>query len=296
MPGGNDDQSNYTGGAPWKGGVNPGVSNAPAVKDNGLIPGTDIPSTGNPITDAALIQQIQLEQAVPQFDPYRNAGLVGLEQYTEGSTAEGLDDVLARIMSGESFGQLKDERTRAVQGQLAAGGLTRSGKAINEAANVPSNIALMLDQILSGRQGNLAEGGFMASSQIADLTTRVGEAIASGILGNEASENARDAAKDTNRSNLFGAALGGLGTAAAGYFSDPRLKENVKVITTIGPLDFVEWDWIPETEGTIVRDCPTQGFLSTQVREHYPQHIGTFGGYDVINYSGLIESLETSCH
>lgn len=245
----------------------------------------------DPFTQAANVQVDALNNAIPLFDPYRQAGLQGLQGYQQGSTAQGLDEILQQIMGGDLFGSLVDERTRSVEGMLGSGGLSRSGAAIEEGAKIPTDIAMMLEGILSGRQGALADSGYVATSEIGGLTSQVGEAIASGILGREAQNSANKANKQTNQSNLLGSIAGGLGMA----FSDPRLKTNVTGNGKIGPLTLVEWDWIPETKGTIVENMPTIGFMSTEIKEHYPEYVSEFGGYDIIDYPGLLGRLEETC-
>ncbi len=256
-----------------------------------FIPGTEIVSSGNPITDAATVQVHQLNQAIPLFDPYMESGQRSLERVEQGSTVEGLDQIIAQILSGDSFQSLIGDRTRAVEGQLSAGGLTRSGQAIEDAADIPTDLAFAIEQMLSGRQGSLATGGFAATSQIGDLTTQIGEAIASGILGNEASRNA----DKTRSNNKTGAFLGALGSIAGGLFSDPGLKENVRQKGKIGPLDLVKWDWTEDAQKTIAGSCPSVGFMSTQVKEFYPDCVGEYGGFDMVDYPKLIAEL-AKCH
>ena len=261
-----------------------------------FIPGTQIVSSGNPITDAATVQVHQLNQAIPLFDPYMKAGKRGLRRFEKGSTIGGLDQIMAQIFGGDAFGSVIDERTRAVQGQLGAGGLMRSGQGIEDAADIPTDLGFAIEQMLSGRQGDLATGGFAATSQIGDLTTQIGEAIASGILGNEASRNAAKSRSSNRTGSLIsagGSILGGM--AMSGMFSDPSLKENVRAKGKIGPLDLVEWDWTESAQDTVVGEYPTVGFMSTQVREFFPDCVGEHGGFDVVDYPKLIGEL-AKCH
>ena len=163
----------------------------------------------NPIDDAAAIQARKLKQAKRMFKPYREAGIEGLQNFQDGSTVQGLDEILAQIFGSDTFGALNEERTRAVQGGLAAGGLTRSGAGVEEMAAVPTDIAMFLEQLLSGRNADLAGFGFQSSANMADLTTRVGEAIASGYLGNEQMKVQRE----NSRNDLKGSIITGIGAA-----------------------------------------------------------------------------------
>lgn len=164
------------------------------------------------INNAAGVQGRALQDVIPMFQPYQETGLDAYNQYAQGSTPEGLDAILAQIMGGDAFKSLVDQRGESITNQLAAGGLTRSGEAIEQSAQLPVDVAMLLEALLSGRQGSLAETGYGATSNIANLTTGIGEAIASGILGTEAQKNAERAASQTNKYQLAGAALGGLGS------------------------------------------------------------------------------------
>jgi hypothetical protein len=86
----------------------------------------------------------------------------------------------------------------------------------------------------------------------------------------------------------MGSIIGG-GLAA---LSDPTLKTNITKIDEIGPLGVYTWEWIPELKGSFAEKMPTKGFLSTQVREHFPNRVKTFGGFDMIDYGNLLEDLK----
>ena len=161
------------------------------------------------------------------FDPFQQAGLGGLEGLVEGSTAGGLDQRLGEIFGSQNFQNLVGERERAVQGQLAAGGLTRSGTALEEIANVPTELGFNIENLLSGRQGQLAGQGFNATTNLANLRQTLGQNIggnvasgglagAQGILGGRANQAA-------GVGNLFGTVGGisrggGLGNILGGLF------------------------------------------------------------------------------
>jgi hypothetical protein len=246
------------------------------------------------------------EELRRQFDisqqnlaPFLQAGTSGLGQLQESSTLGGIDAMLAEIMGGGAFGSLVDERTRAVEGQLAAGGLTRSGAGIQAAAAVPTDLAFQLEQLLFGRNQDLvnmgqstavgqANLGSQTAQSIASQQNQAAQAQASGILGAQQAQTAGA----QNLLNL-GATLGSAALLApTGTFSDPLLKENIREIGKVGPLTLVEWDWKEETKGTIIEHCPTMGFMSTDVQEHYPDMVDEFGGYQVVKYGELLDRLE----
>jgi hypothetical protein len=187
---------------------------------------------------------------------------------------------------------LISERQRALQGQLAAGGLTRSGTALEEAAAIPTDLGSQIEQMLSGRTSALAGSGQNAaaqlgafgadaSSSLAGIQQQSGQAISSGIL---ADQQARAQASQ----NFLNTA----GTIGSIFFSDPALKENVEEIGETGGLKIVQWDWIEKTKGTMIEGCGTIGFMADEVKEVYPQHVYEFGGFMMIDYPALLDELE----
>lgn len=242
------------------------------------------------ITEAGAVETDFLNQAMQQIQ-----GLLGLSGGA--TTAGGLDDALSQILGGDQFGTLVEERQRGITGQLAAGGLTRSGAAITEGARVPTDLAFDIENMLAGRQSEDRAFTGDVTGQIAQLLAGIGgtqggairgaaEAEASGILGEKQFEFQQSQANQQSQDNTMGTIITGLALA----FSDPRLKENIKELGKIGPLTLVEWDWKTEAPD-IVKVCRTTGFLSTEVKKHYPEHVSSFGGFDVIHYEDLSNAI-----
>lgn len=241
---------------------------------------------------------------------FASAGLEGLAGVQEGSTTPGLADRLNEIMNSDVFSGVVDERFGQLQNQLGVSGLRRSGTALEESAALPLDVALALEQQQFGRQQGLAEQGLGAIGTQGDFARGVGglqvgrggvlgegirgaaEAEAGGILG----EKQFEFLKKQNSANRGGGSDIGdtlikLAPLAIAAFSDPRLKTNVRNIGKIGVLDLIKWDWIPEVAGTIVENTATIGFMSTQVKEHYPDLVVPFGGFDTVKYGQLVERL-----
>jgi hypothetical protein len=224
--------------------------------------------------------------------PFLEAGQAQLPVLEERATVGGLDEILAQIFGSEQFGALEAERGRAVEGQLAAGGLTRSGTALTEAARVPTDLGFQIEQMLTGRSGALAgqgqgAGGQIAqlgagtSSGIANLLSASGAAQASGILGQQQ-------AKASGGQNILNTAA----TVASIFFSDPSLKKNVEEISDYGDLKLYQWDWIDAAKDTMINKCATIGFMADEVKEKFPQFVYEFCGFMVIDYEPLLEELE----
>jgi len=168
---------------------------------------SDTGAGGRAAAAAAQESRQSEERARKDLGPFVQAGQEALPGLIEGSTAGGLDARLGRIFDSDIFGRLVEERTRSVQGQLAAGGLTRSGTALQEIANVPSGLALQIEQLLTGRLGGLAGQGLQAGGVLAEVGLSGGqfrgEALSSGI--------ATDAAARTSKNQaLLNAAASGI--------------------------------------------------------------------------------------
>lgn len=235
----------------------------------------------------------QFDSTSEDLDPFIQAGTGALGDVQQGATIPGFADRLSQIFDTDIFSTLVDERTRSTQGQLAAGGLTRSGTGVSAIADIPSSLGLQIEQLLSGRSTDLANSGASSaarlggigantSSQISQLFGQQGSAQSSGIL----SDAQARAAGTSQILNLGGSVLSSL------PFSDPRLKENAEVIGKIGPLELYEWDWIPAAKGTVIEKCPKIGFMADSVSQHYPEYAGQYCGWQYIHYGALLEKLE----
>lgn len=221
-----------------------------------------------------------IEMAIGELRPFADAGIEQLGNLTEGTTAGGLDTRLAEIFDTDVFGSLVGERTRGVQGQLAAGGLTRSGTALEEIAQIGPDLALQLEQLLTGRSQFLSGQGVGAAGDISNLLVQQGEAASSGIL-------AKGQAKAGQISNI-----GSIVSTAAGiFFSDRRLKINAVQVSNIMGLPVYQWDWIPEAKGTLIEHGPTMGFMADEVRERYPHLVGEHCGWLFVDLDGVLDTL-----
>ena len=252
---------------------------------SGIFGGSSSQVGGEAARETGRFSQRAINELREQFAPFAEAGAVALPEVVQGITAGGLGERLEEIFGTDIFNRLVEERTGAVEGQLAAGGLTRSGTAIAEAASIPTDIGLALESLLTGRSQDLAFGaqgaGATTSTNIANLLSRQGQDVASGILTDAQ-------ARAAGGQNLVNVAT----TAAGIFFSDPALKENIEIISQIGNLDLCQWDWIPETKGTMIEKYGTMGFMADEVKEKYPQHVSDFCGFMVIDYPSILDELK----
>lgn len=267
----------------------------------------------NEAAQAEIRRQFNITQA--NLKPFLDAGTNLIGSQEEGATVEGLDSVLAQIFGSENFQALRNERSRATQGQLAAGGLTRSGTALEEAARVPTELGFQIEQLLSGRgQSIVASGqnaaartgafGSNAASGIAGLHQNTGQSNASGILADQQAAAQRGSNLGTLAGAGIGGVFGGFGGAKIGagignavgsiFFSDPSLKKNVEEVGNLDNLSVYQWDWIDETKGTMIEGCGTIGFMADEVKDKYPHHVYEYGGFMVIDYPSLLDELDES--
>ena len=247
---------------------------------------------GNQQAIAELRRQFGITQE--NIQPFLQAGIEALPQVQEGTTAGGLDERLGRILGTDVFQNLLGERTRAVQGQLAATGQARSGFGLQEAARIPTELGLGLEELLTGRSRQLAGAGQAAAvglgqfgaqtaGGIADLFRRTGQATGAGIV--------TDAQAEASRAQQQ---LSTVATIGSIFFSDPSLKENIEQIGEIKGLNLYQWDWISKTKDTLIEKCPDMGFMADEVKEMFPDLVSEFCGFLVIDYPSLLDKLEAA--
>lgn len=113
-------------------------------------------------------QKRQYDGAVKRFQPYAQMGEQFIDDVSEASTIEGLDARLAKILDSKTFGAMYGDRMDAAQNQMAQVGMSRSGAALEEAASVPTNLAMAIEGQLYGRQmNNVGIGQAAAAHQVA---------------------------------------------------------------------------------------------------------------------------------
>jgi len=249
-------------------------------------------------------------RGISGLEPFQAGGLQGLQGLQQGSTIGGFGQNISDIFQGGALDPLIAERQRAANAAFGQAGLTRSGGAIQAAADIPTDLAFQLEALLSGRQGELAGLGFNAASSIANIQQGAGTNIAALEAGQGVTQGAGllggAQARSAGQGNLLGLAAGGLaglggdegvfggikkiGSGIAGLFSDVRLKTNLNPVGEFHDLTVYEWDWIsgmPEEMTNL-----NIGFIAQDVLDKYPEFSGEECGFLTINYEGLLEHLE----
>lgn len=157
-----------------------------------------------------------------ELQPFAQAGLDVLPGVQQSATLEGFGGNLDAILNSGALDPFISQRQRAADASFGRAGLTRSGAAGQAAADIPAELALQFEALLSGRQNSLLNTGLNASSNlasirqgnaanIANLQVGQGQAQSSTILGQQQAQQA-------GQSNLLQLGFLGLGAANAGLF------------------------------------------------------------------------------
>lgn len=209
------------------------------------------------------------ERALPFLEPL--AGVVSglVPQVQQGATLEGFGQNITDILSNQAFQPLLDERRREAQSFLGSAGLTRSNVAAETAAQLPTELAFNIENLLSGRQGSLLNAGTGAGVNIANLLrggaqdigniiTQQGVAQSQNIIGQQQLKQARNQNIIKGIGGSFlgsdGAAGGAAGdfdiaqllqlAASSGGFSDPQLKTEIVKIGEDDSGNIYEYKYI----------------------------------------------------
>ena len=122
-------------------------------------------------------------QAAQGLGAFGQAGQQALGQFQQGSTAQGFGQNLQNLQQSGALNPLIEARTRAAQSAQGAAGLSRSGAGLNQITDIPQDVLLGIEGMLSGRQQQLAGQGLQAQGQIAGFQAGGGQALA-GQQGN----------------------------------------------------------------------------------------------------------------
>ena len=264
-------------------------------------------------------QRRQFEFIRDLMAPYVEAGRQGVPGMVEGSSLSGFAGNLNEILSSPELDPLRKQRQEAINQQMGKAGLLRSGARSQAISGDLSDYAIGLENMLFGRQANLAAsgqnaaaglGGFgqQTGANIANLYGQQGQAAASGILADAQAQNAfinqlmglgigAGAGALAGSTGALGSGIGAGGGAALGLlFSDSRLKDNLRPMGNMGPLTVYEWDWIPEFEALGFDTSMRVGFLAEDVEQIFPEFVHKTGPFKALDYAGLLDKLEKVTH
>ncbi|MAF43426.1 MAG: hypothetical protein CMI54_04555 [Parcubacteria group bacterium] len=204
----------------------------------------------------------------------RDAALQGLQDVYLG---EGRADMIADIQNDPFYqAQLQQAEQGALRG-ASASGLLRSGA-------VPQTLSTIAPRLLQDayreRIGGIQGLAGLPSNanQIAGQLSNMGTTQAQGLLGAAQAEQA-------GMGNLLNLGLQG-GQLAMMAFSDPELKDNVKVVGEYKGLPWCEWTWNDKAKevGLSGDGC---GVMADDVLKVRPELIHQAGDYMMVDYGGL---------
>lgn len=153
---------------------------------------------------SAAQQQAQFDKIISLYQPSVDAATRQYPFLEESATAEGYGNNIGDILKGGSLDPLIKDRQDAATNYMAARGLRRSGAAVREAANIPTDLAMQVEQELTRRRQSLAGQGQTGMAQTSNALNGIGMAQAGATLGGQQIQA-------QNRNNALGLIGGILG-------------------------------------------------------------------------------------
>lgn len=264
-------------------------------------------------------QRRQFDYVQQLLSPYVSAGTEMLPMFTDAATLGGFGANIDEILNSEALDPLRESRMNAITTQMGKGGMLNSGRRATAIANDLTDFSLGIEQLLTGRQGNIVGAGQNAAaglggfgqtmaSNVGNLQQATGRAYASGSLADDQAKTAwinqliglgttAGAGALAGGMGAFGSGIGAGGGAALGLlFSDSKLKTNIREVGNVGPLSLYEWEWVPELEALGIKPDMTTGFLAEDVEQIFPEYVHPIGPYKAVDYAGLINKLDEVIH
>lgn len=201
----------------------------------------------------------------------RDQALMGLQDLYMG---DGRADMLESIKQDPIYTAAVQEAEQGALRGASAAGLSRSGAVPAALSRIAPSILqdVYQDKVsgikgLAGLQGN--------ASEIASGMRGLGSTYAQGLLGAANAEQA-------GLGNIID-----LGTQIGSFFfSDPSLKDNVRVVGEYKGVPWCEWEWNEKAEkiGLKGDGC---GVMADDIKEVYPHLLKEFEGHLMVDYGGL---------
>lgn len=257
-----------------------------------LVGGITGSTAANAARDSAAIQADAGQQAIEQIktstaegqaflQPFQQLGQQGLDQSSFLTDPDAQFDFLQNnplFQMGLDNANTVTQQSAAARGRLSAGDtlqqLTNNSllTAAPLIADQKNSIQNLLNQGLQTAQGqgNIAIG---QGTNIANTTTDIGAALAAGQV---AAANARS----QGAQNILN-----LGAQAAAAFSDPLLKENVKLTGSKNGFNIYSWDWNETATNELGLKGRSEGVMANEVCKFMPEAIQYKDGFMQVDYS-----------
>ncbi len=127
-------------------------------------------------------QRRQFDYSKELLQPFVDMGQGSISDVQEASTIAGLNRRLGQIQDTRSFNELVDMRSDQAQSHLASVGSRRSGAAVREAAQIPTDLALSIEGVLNDRSTNLVASSQNAAANLGGFAINSGNAVAQTLL------------------------------------------------------------------------------------------------------------------
>jgi len=217
-------------------------------------------------------------EASQLLDPFKSIGEQGLSQ------AGFLTDPNAQyefLQNNPLFQMSLDNANENTMGLAAARGRLSSGDTLQQLSN---NAMLTAMPFISDQKqsiGDLLNYGLTTASNQGNLRTGQAAAEAGGIVG---AANARGA----RAQNVFDLGMGVASnplvqSGIKAFFSDPKLKTNIKKVGAKNGFNIYTWTW-NKAANALGLSGNSEGVMADEVALAMPEAIGTRDGYMTVNY------------
>ena len=220
---------------------------------------------------------------------------LGQQQFGQGATAAGQLAALGEQQFGQgattaaqqaALGQQRFGQGLAASQQGVALGQGIYGMGANTAAQMAALGAGAQDAALSGAAAQMTAGQVEQATKQAENTARYNQFLQEQSLPYQQLKLASDIALGT------GTAQGSTTTTTqpGGFFSDERLKENIKAVgKTFDGQTIHSFNYKGDPRTQI-------GLIAQEVQKHHPDAVGLAGGYKTVNYDKATEDAADRGH
>lgn len=247
------------------GGFGPGGENDPFFGGAAAVAAGEASEQQIAQADRALLaQQAASEQIRADLSPFREAGAEGLPLL-----AGAIDDPSSRVLNNPFFQSLAADQEQRLLSSAAARGKVGSGGTNDD---LTRNLLLLGNQFaqqdITNLQ-NLTNTGLNAAAQTGS-SAQQGASAVGGILGNIGSAQAAGTIGAANAQAQGGQNALSLGAGLLSFFSDIRLKENVRFSHVENGIRMYNWSWTDEAL-EIVGDQSTTGPIAQELKKTHPE-------------------------
>ncbi len=128
-------------------------------------------------------QKRQFDTTTEMLSPYVETGTRFLEDVNEASTLEGFADRLRKISDTDIYSDLVNDRQAAASGALGQSGLTRSGAAAQQAADISTQLAMAIEGQDYSRKVNQVNVGQAAAARQANINMGYAGSVSNILTG-----------------------------------------------------------------------------------------------------------------